>query len=265
MRKRSKKNAGQRLLTGYGIALIVISALGLSFVAARSGAILNILASSITSLGGTTTTIFFRAYGDRTLKQDGTTSIDVNINAKVPVNALGATISFPKDTIEVVGISKEKSFFDLWTEDTSISEDTGEIHFSGGTTKVGGIMGTGTVITLMVRARAPGTAELKFISVQVYPSDGSGDPLSTATHSISYTITERSEAGVISSSGAAVSAPAIGAPLQVNPDLNGDGRITLVDLSILTFKMLGTYDSRYDLNLNGSVGLDDLSILMAKI
>lgn len=258
---RAFRKSSRRLLGSYSTLLIVGSALGMSFLAAHSQTFLNILASSITSFGGATTTMYFRSYGEKTLQQDGTTSIDVNINAKVPVNALGVTISFPKDTIEIIGISKEKSFFDLWTEDTSISEDSGEIHFSGGTTKHNGVMGTGTVITLMVKAKKPGTAELRFTDVQVYPSDGSGDPLNTSTHPISYTIEEKTPEGVISSGGA----PVNNAPMHVNPDISGDGRVNLVDLSILTIRMLGTYDSRYDLNLNGSVGLDDLSVLMTKL
>ncbi len=256
------RKSSRRLLGSYSTLLIVGSALGMSFLAANSQTFFNILASSITSFGGASTTMYFRSYGEKTLQQNDTTSIDVNISTKIPVNALGVTISFPKDTVEIVGISKENSFFDLWTEDTSISEDSGQIHFSGGTTKQGGVMGTGTVITLMIKARKLGTAELRFTDVQVYPSDGSGDPLNTTTHPISYTIEEKAPEGRVSSSGGASIS---NAPTTVNPDLNGDGKISLVDLSILTIKMLSAYDSRYDLNLNGSVGLDDLSVLMSKL
>lgn len=255
-----KKNR-RRLLTGYGVLLIMASALGVSFLVAHSSDLLRILASSLSSFGGATTTMYFRSYGEKVLPEDSTTSIDVNINTKVPVNALGVTISFPKETIEVLGINKENSFFDLWTEDTSISLESGEIHFSGGTTRIGGVMGTGTVITLRVRARSPGDAELRFKSVQVYPSDGSGDPVSTITHPISYRIEAKAPEGVISSGGASIN----NASIHINPDLNGDGSINLIDLSIMTVKMLSSYDSRYDLNINGTVGLDDLSVLMTKL
>ncbi len=258
----------RKFLTGYGILLIVMSAFGMSFIVTHSQFIFNILASTVTSLSTATTTMFFRPYGDTTMKIDGTTSVDVNINARVPVNAIGVTISFPKDAIEILGISKEKSFFDLWTEDTTISEDTGEIHFSGGTTKAGGVMGTGTVITLLVRAKTSGRAQLSFSSVQVYPSDGSGDPLTIATHPISYTIEEQKKSDAGGASVPATGGSIIGGMTRLpppDPDLNGDGRINLVDLSILTFRMLGGYDPRYDLNLSGSLGLDDLSVLMSKL
>ena len=207
--------------------------------------------------------MYFVPYGDEILLPGATTSIDITVNTNIPINALGATISFPKNNLEIVGISKEKSFFNLWTEDTSIDEDSGEIHFSGGTTRPGGIMGTGTVLTLMVRAKGSGSAQLDFENIQVFPSDDTGQPLSTETHAITYTI-ETAATPALSSGGTSGQTASNGAILP-NPDLNGDGKINLVDLSILIFKMMAPYDPRYDLNLNGSVGLDDLSILLSKI
>lgn len=270
MRKRRSFLVRRRSeLTAYGVALIIVVAFGSSLLIMNSKALLDILASSVTSLNGATTTMFFRSYGTTVLTPESTTSIDVNIHTKVPINALGATISFPREAIEIVGISKEKSFFDLWTEETKISENDGEIRFSGGTTKLGGVMGTGTVLTILVRAKVVGKAQLKFENVQVYPSDGSGAQVSTLTKPILYTIEEAST----SAGNAALAAPSGGGSIisgsKSTPlpsmDLNEDGKINLVDLSILTIKMLGGYDSRYDFNLNGSVGLDDLSILMSKI
>jgi hypothetical protein len=157
--------------------------------ASENSAVSGLLASNIASLSGATTTVFFAPYGDETLDLGSTTSIDIDVSTSVPINAVGATISFPKDTLEIVSICKGNSFFNLWTEDTSISEDTGQIHFSGGTTRRGGVVGTSTMLTLMVRAKTPGTAQLAFTDIQVYPSDGTGRPISTQTRSISYTIT----------------------------------------------------------------------------
>lgn len=268
-RKKSLLARSRSELTAYGIALIIVFAFGSSLLIMNSKILLDILASSVTSLNGATTTIFFRSYGTTVLKPEGTTSVDVNIHTKIPINALGATISFPREAIEIVGISKEKSFFDLWTEDTKISENDGEIRFSGGTTKIGGVTGTGTVLTILVRAKVPGKAQLKFEEVQVYPSDGSGMEVSTLTKPISYTIEDASSsagspAPVSPSGGGSIISGVQSTPLP-SADLNEDGKINLVDLSILTIKMLSGYDSRYDFNLNGSVGLDDLSILMSKI
>ena len=154
-------------LRGYSIAIIVVLLLGVSVLVIHLG-VLDQLASSISSFGGATTTVFFMPYGEESLSPGGITSIDVNINTKVPINALGATISFPKESFDIVGISKEKSFFNLWTEDTTIAEGLGEIRFSGGTTKRGGVMGTGTVFTITVRAKGSGSAELQFKNTRIY-------------------------------------------------------------------------------------------------
>jgi hypothetical protein len=91
------------------------------------------------------------------------------VNARVPINALGITIKYPQDLIEVVGVSKQKSFLDLWTEDTAIREEAGEVHFSGGTTAHGGLLGTSTAITLTIEAKKPGTATISFEDVEALP------------------------------------------------------------------------------------------------
>ncbi len=251
-------------LTRLNVALLLSVTLGVaSLVAIHPNAILGLLASSLSSIGGTTTTVFFTPYGDETIPPGTTTTIDININTRVPINALGATISFSKDTLEIVGISKERSFFDLWTEDTSIDEDSGEIHFSGGTTKQGGLMGTGTMLTLTVRTKTPGSALLQFKNVQVFPSNDTGKPIDTDTRTITYTI--KTPDTLVVAGGGSSGAPSAPTATPPNLDLNGDGKINLVDLSILIFKMLGPYDPRYDFNMNGSVGLDDLSIMLSKM
>lgn len=259
-----KATANKRIwFFGYCVAgIFALLLIASPFVLGSS--LFDLLASTISSFASATTTVYFMPYSDENLVTGDTVSIDVNINTRVPIDAFGATIGFPKDTIEIVSISKEKSFFDLWTEDTTIAEDTGEIRFSGGTTKRGGIMGTGTVLTLTIKAKNPGTAELLFKNVQVYPYSVSGKPLETEMRPLTYSITKAKKQPALSGGSPGENAVTTGS-VPPNPDLNGDGRINLIDLSILTFKMLSTYDPRYDLNINGSVGLDDLSILLSKM
>ncbi len=255
--RRSPQQGTGKLLT-LGVALLLVVTLGASVVDKPLSRILNLLAASISSFTGTTTTVFFTLGSDK-LFIGGTTSVDVNINTQVAINAMGATISFPRDTLEIISISKEKSFFDLWTEDTIIAEEAGEIRFSGGTLRQGGLVGTGTVLTLQVRAKNAGAGQLQFKNVLVYPSNDTGKALDTEIEPVTLTIVPQPALSV----GSGASTPT--RPSLPNPDLNGDGRINLIDLSILTFKMAGPYNARYDLNSNGSVGLDDLSILFSKM
>ena len=260
MQKRVRSGRRRLTRTDLYIGIFVLLLCSAPF-AIKTYNLFDVLASAISSLNASTTTVFFVPYGDETMLPGGTTSIDININTKIPINALGATISYPKDTLDIIGISKEKSFFDLWTEDTTIAESSGEIRFSGGTTALGGKIGTGTLLTLMVRAKNAGQAELSFKNIEVYPSNDTGREVDTQTRNITFTVQGVRVKTTVGGTGASGSVAAI----TPNPDLNGDGKINLIDLSILTFKILSGYNPRYDLNTNGSVGLDDLSILLTKM
>src|SRR6185437_2677548 len=102
------------LMNLVGGLIVLAFVVSIAAITDRLGAMFNLLAS--TSLSGATTTVFFTPYSNDTLTDGSTTEIDININTRVPINALGATIDYATDTLEVVGIDKQKSFFDLWTE-----------------------------------------------------------------------------------------------------------------------------------------------------
>lgn len=247
-------------VAGHGVLLASILAVGL-LTLTFNGKFSGLLAAATSSLSASSATLFFTPYDDTALSVGGIADIDVNINARVPINAIGATIQYPEDTLEVVGFSKKRSFLDLWTEETVIKEDLGEIHFSGGTTAAGGLVGTGTVITISVKAKKPGDATLAFKELQVLARDGKGTELDTYTRVFEYTIGEPPQsAGSSAAADTAVSTPV---PQTPSADLDGNGRVTLVDISILTVRMVMPYDPRYDLDSNGFVGLSDLSILFA--
>ena len=256
----------KELYTGRGALLLVILGLVVVTFTFKGSNILSLLASATSSITTAPTILYFTQYDSKTLPVGQTTNVDININAKVPVNAVGITVKYPPDLIEVVGVSKEKSFLDLWTEDTVIKEATGEVHFSGGTTMRGGLLGTSTTLTLTVEAKAPGQATLSFEDAQVFASDGAGTSLASRTHSITFTIPPVSAASALApGSVAAPSATTPPPPVPRSADLNGDGTVNIVDVSIMFIHMLGPYDPRYDLDMDGSVGLSDLSILFSKM
>src|SRR6185503_3353340 len=124
--------------------------------------ILGLVAAATSSLSRSPVILEMLPYHDRTLDVGEAEQIDVFVDTEVPINAIGTTITFPKDSVEVLGFSKEKSFFDLWTEETAIDEDDGAVHFSGGTVRSGGLVGTGTVLTLTVRPKKSGRITFDF-------------------------------------------------------------------------------------------------------
>lgn len=249
-------------LNDHSLLVTVVLLAGVTTAWFRGGPVASLLASATTSLSAPAVT-YFTPYGDTVLPVGESIDIDVNVNARVPINAIGETIKFPEDTIEIVGFSKKRSFLDLWTEETAINENRGEVHFSGGTISKGGLVGTGTAMTLSIRAKKPGEAKLYFIDTDLYASDGNGTPVENTVRTITFTIPEPQK-NIITASGA--NGPTLitkqSAP---NPDLNGDGRITIVDVSILTVRMLLPFSPRFDLDQDGSIGFGDLSILLSRM
>jgi hypothetical protein len=79
----------------------------------------------------------------------------------------------------------------------------------------------------------------------------------TGNRPLSLTVTPATatNTGGSGSSNSVVTAP--------SPDINGDGKVTLLDASIVMAAISAPYNPRYDFDMNGSVGLDDLSILFS--
>ena len=212
--------------------------------------VFTLVASSIVALNNGSTTLSMDPQGPKELVVGTTTQIDIVVRTSEPINALSATVAFPPELIEVVSVSKEHSFMDLWTEDTEIRERAGEVHFSGGTTRRGGITGNNTALTLVLKAKKPGSAEIYFKDAKVLASDGSGTALESGLRSFTYLIpnSDNTLPPVPIAGGGSVIAQ-----LTQDPDLNGDGKINIVDATILSLKLFGPYNPRYDLNGDGRV------------
>lgn len=225
-------------------------------LATHSVIVVTLLASSAVTFNAGQTALYMEASGSTHLAPGETTELSVMLASTVPVNAMSATLAFPPDLLEVVSISKERSFLDLWTEETAIREDVGEVHWSGGTFRKGGITGTSTALTLRVRARRPGNAQVYFKEAQILASDGYGTAVETVDTPFTYEIADAPPTG-----GGGSSAPA---PV-VSMDFNGDQRIDIADMSILLMHLVSGYDPRYDLTRDGTISLADLSVLFAKM
>jgi len=254
-----------QILATHGFLVVVLFGAGVAAVTLKGADIVSLLASATTSLSAPAV-LYFTPNSDAQLNIGETADIDVNVNARVPINAIGTTIKFPQDMLEVVGVSKQKSFLDLWTEETAINEDEGKVHFSGGTVAHAGLTGTGTAITLTVRAKKSGDAKLYFLDSDLYASDGKGTPVDSTLRSFTYVIPAPPtppSPPMFGGSGGSVAT--IMRPTQPSADLDDDKRITIVDISIMTVRIVMPYNARYDLDLDGMVGLSDLSIVLSKM
>lgn len=224
----------------------------------HSVVVFTLLASSAVTFERGETVLYLAPRGATELSLGESTEIDIVLSTETPINAIGATVAFPTELIDIVGISKERSFLDLWTEETAIQEDVGEIHFSGGTVRKGGIIGTTTALTIAVRAKHPGIAEIYFREAHILASDGRGTTIESTGRPFSYRI---STPVVANGGGGGVSAPET-RPTVRSPDINGDGAVNLVDISIFLMGLATTRDTRLDLNGDGAVSVGDLSVLL---
>lgn len=263
----SVTNLRKYIWPGFLVALLFAAgAVTLSF---RGVDIFALVAAATSSLTRSPVTLYMTPYDDTQLEIGAAKKIDISINARESINAIGTTITFPGDLVEVLGFSKEKSFFNLWTEDTKISEDNGEIHFSGGTTMSGGLTGTGTVLTIAVRAKKSGHVELKFKNYEVYSGDGTGTKLDSDARALIFDVPEPTRAVATGGSGS----PNVSnqnvlqneKPLSRTPDVNTDGAVNLIDVSIMMMRLVMPYDYHFDLDMDGAITLGDVSIVIANV
>ncbi len=264
---RSVRRYLHKYFASHTALLVALLFVGIMTFTLQGTDISRLLAAATSSLTKAPVVLYFTPYDNSTIEVGKTTKIDLNINARIPINAVGITVTFPQDTLEIVGFSKEKSFLDLWTEETAIKEDLGEVHFSGGTIRQGGLVGTSTALTITVRAKKSGQAKLSFGSAEVFASDGKGMSVENEAQELTITIPEAPKTASASAGngegGGGGGTPEH--PLPRSADLNGDGIVNIIDVSILIVRMFGAYDPRYDLDMDGTISIADLSVLLSKL
>ncbi len=246
----------------HAVAVLVLLVASTTVLLDRSGSIATLIAGSAASVS-TDTVLYISPSSSSTLKVGETTDVDVRINTKTPINTVGATITFPQETLEIVGISKATSFLDLWTEETTIKEATGEIFFSGGTLVPGGLSGVGTVVTLTIKAKKAGTVQMTFKEAQIFAADGKGTAVPSNKRIFSFEIPESPLVAVSASGNAGNMNTETLSPLSI--DFNEDGKINVVDLSIMAFQVIAPYNAKFDLDRDGASSLSDLSIFFTRM
>ena len=116
-------------------------------------------------------------------------SIKVSINpGTTTVNAADGVVSFDKDLLSVVSVSKDGSAFSLWTADPSFSNSAGTVTFSGGTPTA--FSSQGTVVTIKFKAKAVGIAAVSISKGSILAADGKGTDVYVAGSAASYKIGE---------------------------------------------------------------------------
>jgi hypothetical protein len=182
----------------------------------------------------------------------------VVVDSSVPVNAFTGVVVFDPTALAVTKIDYNTSIADLWAEAPWYKNGAGTIHFAGGTTRSGGFVGRGTIVSITFTAIAPGEAPVMIREAQVLKHDGLGSAvtLTTPLDSI-FTITS---SPLLPDN---LSTVTVRDPLKTG-DLNQDRVVSMADISI--FLMYATtLNQKGDLNDDGRVSTTDLSILVGQI
>lgn len=98
------------------------------------------------------------------------------------VNAVEGRVNFPSDKLSGISASKSGSIVNLWVQEPSVSSFTGVIlnpGYSGS---------RGRVLTVNLRARAPGEATISLGSASVLANDGLGTNILTGASGVKVTI-----------------------------------------------------------------------------
>ena len=126
-----------------------------------------------------------------------TFNVDVKIDSTdVGVNAAQATVTFPKDTVQVTSLDKSTSAFDFWLQGPSFSNDSGQVTFIGGSQS--GISGKALeVVRITFKVKGAGAVSIIFTDGAVTASDGSGTNVLTAMNGLQLTSVTSATAVVI--------------------------------------------------------------------
>ncbi|MHA0856132.1 Ig-like domain-containing protein [Paenibacillus sp. CMAA1364] len=190
--------------------------------------------------------------GPTTVQSEGLFTVDVGLqHVTTPLQAEDIIVRYDADKFEFVEAVSKLAHVQLVEVSTKIP---GEVHLIAASTGTDQVLNTdGAIFEMTWRAklvdqRISGVIEVK----QSIVSDSQGNEMNTALKSITIEIT-----------------PTI---ISGNPDVNGDGKVSIGDLAMAAAHYGKTVDSpdwnlikRADINGDGKIGIEDLAAIAVKI
>lgn len=196
----------------------------------------------------------------QSVRAGDTFQIKVYVEAQVPVNAVDLTLSFPSDQVAVTGIDTGESVITLWTQPPQVLGNS--VTLRGGTFRKG-FVGEHLIATINATANQTGIATFAVTNETLLAGDGSGSKVTMATDANNtarlyiankdgtFTLTDSSVAGVQGQ-----------VQVHIITDIDGDGKVTLADVS----RFMGAWGSTtqiYDFNGDNKMNFTDFGIILA--
>lgn len=107
------------------------------------------------------------------------------------MNALSGTITFSRNILEVISLSKTNSIVSLWVAEPSFSNSAGTVSFEGVVLNPGYQGSSGKVFSISFKAKTAGTATVSFSSGSVLANDGAGTNISQSLGSATISVTKK--------------------------------------------------------------------------
>lgn len=155
----------------------------------RTWFVLAFVCLSFVSVAHTThaATLFFSpSSGSYAVGKTFTVNVLVG-SADQAANAYSGTITYPTDKLEMTAIGKGGTIVSLWVREPSFS--AGSANFEGITLNPGYTGGAGRMVSLTFKAKAVGSAVIRFSAGSVLANDGSGTSILKGMGSATFTIT----------------------------------------------------------------------------
>jgi hypothetical protein len=180
-------------------------------------------------------------------------TLHVYARSHVPVNAVDITLAFDKNAVEVLEVDRGQSVLTLWTEDPIIKSN--QVILRGGTFRKG-FLGEHEIASIDLRALNTGLGTFEATDVALLAGDGSGTPVKVTKSqgaSLNFFIyDENTDPETI----------AINVKVKIVTDINGDGKVTLSDISAF-MAAWNQKTTTYDFNSDGKMTFRDFSIILA--
>ena len=195
------------------------------------------------------------------VKVGDTFVLSVIVTARTPVNVFRGVLRFDADTLQVASIDYNTSIANLWAEEPWYSNGDGTISFTGGTTRSGGFLGEGSLITITFNTKKTGETHITVDEIRIMKYDGLGTEVSVERPIDTIFAVEESALLDQTILNTAIPGPVVTiVDKAASTDLNHDGKQSIADVSIFMTDYVSK-NLRSDFNQDGKVDLKDLSIL----
>lgn len=104
------------------------------------------------------------------------------------MNAASGVISFPKDMLEIISVSKSGSIFTIWAEEPVFSNNDGTVSFEGLVPNPGFMGSSGKILTMTFRVRSVGSSIIRFSSSSALANDGKGTNILAGVGTAQFTL-----------------------------------------------------------------------------